>query len=165
MLTPACVQQTSAIYRLLLHTGVIIMPHLACPALISVTHVTRSFAASTLIDRGSKCTPPPLNYNPNRVLNDCFFCRFLAAMDNLRIGVFQSKLHAMMEEVSRARNGFTLTAASALVGVSPASDTAAPTTLMTITDIYIVDTLPPEPFDSTLLAGPLPIRKNKALNP
>jgi hypothetical protein len=78
-------------------------------------------------------------------------------MDSMRIGVFQSKLHSMMEETTRSRNGFTLTAASALAGVSSAAQSASPTTLMTVTDVYIVDTLPPEPFDSTVLAGPLPI--------
>ena len=86
-------------------------------------------------------------------------------MDNARIGVFQSKLHAMMEEITRSRNGFTLTAASALTGVSSATQSASPTTLMTVTDVYIVDTLPPEPFDSTVLAGPLPIYKNETFNP
>ena len=81
------------------------------------------------------------------------FTRFSAAMTNARIGVFQSKLSAMMEESPNPRNGFTLTAAAALVDASPAYDSATAVTLMTVTDIYIVDTLPPEPFDPSILAG------------
>jgi hypothetical protein len=77
-------------------------------------------------------------------------------MTNSRIGVFQSKLAAMMEESPNTRNGFTLTATAALTDVSPAIESSSPTTLMAITDIYIVDTLPPEPFDPNILAGASP---------
>ena len=81
-------------------------------------------------------------------------------MSNSRFGVFQSKLSGMMEEPN-PRNGFTLTAASSLTDVSPAYSTSG-VTMMTITDIYIVDTLPPEPFDPNILAG-LRIHNDKPL--
>ncbi len=55
----------------------------------------------------------------------------------------------MMEETTRSRNGYTLTAASA----SSASYDSSAESVMAITDIYIVDTLPPTPFDPSLLAG------------
>jgi hypothetical protein len=56
----------------------------------------------------------------------------------------------MMEETTRSRNGYTLTAASAS---SASYDSSTAESVMAITDIYIVDTLPPAPFDPSLLAG------------
>jgi hypothetical protein len=71
----------------------------------------------------------------------------------MRIGVFPSKSAAMQEETPNPRNGFTLTAAASVAEVSQAYESSLSTTFVTITDIYITDTLPPEPFDPNILAG------------
>lgn len=108
------------------------------PARAAGCYFIPEFATSTLIDSGS---------------------RFIAAMSNERIGVFQSKLSAMMEEVPNPRNGFTLTATSALADVSLADVSSASATVMAITDIYIVDTLPPQPFDPSILAAEMSMKR------
>ena len=71
----------------------------------------------------------------------------------------------MMEEVPNPRNGFTLTATSALADVSLADVSSASATVMTITDIYIVDTLPPQPFDPSILAGGLALYQSLNAKP